>query len=367
MPTSLDEVEELDTATTTDSQVAELIDTDGDETTSQSCTAAGIAVSELVTEMTEPKQAPRKSVAAQEREEIFEALEPSKLKLSQVDWVIFGWMALMHVGALASLFFFTWQAAVATLVLHWLTCSIGICMTYHRSLSHGSLVLKGPAKIMGLMAAGIAGEGPPLTWTAVHRIHHSRSDKHGDPHSPIVGGPWWSHLNWMFLKRSDRVNSLIAKHYVPDLSKDKMISFFERTMPFWLIAPVIVAGIVGWATGIGALSMALWAGCLRLVLAYHSTWFVNSATHLWGYRNYKTTDESRNLWWVAVLAYGEGWHNNHHAHPRLARAGHRWWEFDATWQVIKLLRAIGLAEKVDDRVPQVDAISTEHDTGGVPS
>jgi stearoyl-CoA desaturase (delta-9 desaturase) len=88
-----------------------------------------------------------------------------------------------------------------------------------------------------------------------------------------------------------------------------------------------------------------------MVVAYHSTWFVNSATHIWGYRNYDTTDKSRNLWWVAVLAYGEGWHNNHHAHPRLAKAGHRWWELDPTWWAIATLRALGLAYDVDDRVP----------------
>jgi stearoyl-CoA desaturase (delta-9 desaturase) len=89
-----------------------------------------------------------------------------------------------------------------------------------------------------------------------------------------------------------------------------------------------------------------------MVFAYHSTWFVNSATHLWGYRNYETTDRSRNLWWVALLSYGEGWHNNHHAHQRLAAHGHRWWEFDVTYMVIRLLKALGLAKKVQDRIPQ---------------
>ena len=86
-------------------------------------------------------------------------------------------------------------------------------------------------------------------------------------------------------------------------------------------------------------------------MAYHSTWFVNSATHLWGYRNYETTDQSRNLWWVAILAYGEGWHNNHHAHQHLARAGHKWWEVDPTFMAIRVLQFCGLAYDVDDRLP----------------
>ncbi len=111
----------------------------------------------------------------------------------------------------------------------------------------------------------------------------------------------------------------------------------------------IGAVLNGWT---GALSMLLWGMCVRMTFAYHSTWLVNSATHMWGYRNYETRDRSRNLWWVALLAYGEGWHNNHHAHPTLAPAGHRWWEVDITWWSIKLLRFLGQATDVQDQVPQ---------------
>ena len=103
--------------------------------------------------------------------------------------------------------------------------------------------------------------------------------------------------------------------------------------------------------GLGT-SWVLWGLCMRTVIAYHSTWFVNSATHLWGYRNYTTTDRSTNLWWVALLSYGEGWHNNHHAHQRLAVHGHRWWEVDITYMVIRLLRVLGLATRVQDRLPE---------------
>ncbi|MEZ6055561.1 MAG: fatty acid desaturase [Planctomycetaceae bacterium] len=295
------------------------------------------------------------TAAAKEREEILEGFYPSRLRLENVDWVVFGWMALMHIGALAAPFYFTWQAAVVALALHWFTCSIGICMCYHRTLSHRSLILHGPAKLIGMIAGGVAGEGPPLTWTAVHRVHHARSDRAGDPHSPLEG-PWWSHLLWLMLKRTDRMTMLIEKHYVPDLAKDKMVQFFEKTAVLWLIGPSVAAFAAGYFLmgGLtGGLSMLLWAGCMRMVVAYHSTWFVNSATHLWGYRNYETADESRNLWWVAVLSYGEGWHNNHHAYPRVARAGHRWWEIDPTWYAIKFLRLIGLATQVDDKLPEV--------------
>ena len=115
--------------------------------------------------------------------------------------------------------------------------------------------------------------------------------------------------------------------------------------------PVVLFAIGSWS-GIGGWSMLLWGLCARMTYAYHSTWFVNSATHLWGYRNYDTRDESRNLWWVAVVSYGEGWHNNHHAHPSNARAGHKWYEIDPTFWVIKLLKATGLAYDVKDAIPQ---------------
>jgi stearoyl-CoA desaturase (delta-9 desaturase) len=99
-------------------------------------------------------------------------------------------------------------------------------------------------------------------------------------------------------------------------------------------------------------SLLIWGMSVRMVAAYHSTWLINSATHLWGYRNYDTRDESRNLWWVAILAYGEGWHNNHHAHPAIAPAGHRWWELDMTWWAIRVLQAVGLAWDVRDQIPK---------------
>ena len=97
-----------------------------------------------------------------------------------------------------------------------------------------------------------------------------------------------------------------------------------------------------------AASFVGWGIFLRLCFVLHSTWFVNSASHMWGYRNYKTTDDSRNNWWVALITYGEGWHNNHHAYPRMALHGHKWWEIDPTWAAIRVLRICGLAWDVVD-------------------
>jgi stearoyl-CoA desaturase (delta-9 desaturase) len=287
----------------------------------------------------------RISRAAVEREELLAYFSKDRLQWRNVDWVVATWMLAMHVGCVAAFFFFTWQAALTALVLHWLTCSVGITMTYHRCLSHRSLKLRWPARFVGTLCGSISGEGTPLMWSATHRVHHGQSDQPGDPHSPLEG-PWWSHLWWMMIKTSERKKQLLYQYYAPDLARDPMMWFFERTFGLWLV----VTGVTLFA--VGGWSLLLWGLCVRMVAAYHSTWFVNSATHLWGYRNYETTDASRNLWWVALFAYGEGWHNNHHAHPHLARAGHRWWEVDMTWWTISALRAVGLAHDVDDRIPE---------------
>jgi stearoyl-CoA desaturase (delta-9 desaturase) len=284
------------------------------------------------------------SRSQQEMNELLETFYPDKLNWKNIDWVVVAWMVPMHVGALVAPFFFTWSALGVAVLLHWMTASIGICLCYHRYLSHRSLRLAKPAEFFALLCGALSGEGTPLTWTATHRLHHQKSDQPGDPHSPL-DGPWWSHILWMCVRRPKEQTELLFRRYVPELMERPLVRFFEKTAFLWLLA--MGAGLFA----LGGLPMLLWAMCVRMVVAYHSTWFVNSATHLWGYRNYDTRDESRNLWWVALLSYGEGWHNNHHAHPSLAPAGHRWWEIDMTWWLIRGLRACGLAYDVRDRIP----------------
>ena len=279
-----------------------------------------------------------------EQDAIFASFRPANLTWKKLDWIVLIWMAAMHLGCLAAPFFFTWKALGVTVVLHWLTASVGICLGYHRYLTHRAFKLKWPAEFPVLMCSAIAGEGPPLTWAATHRLHHQRSDLAGDPHSPLEG-KWWSHILWLFVNRTPLQQDALFRRYVPDLVDRPLIQFFHRTHGLW---PVVMG--IGLFV-LGGLPMLVWGLCVRMVVAYHSTWFVNSATHLWGYRNYETGDESRNLWWVALVSYGEGWHNNHHAHPTVAPAGHRWWEFDMTWWTIKALRFCGLATDVNDQIP----------------
>ena len=292
------------------------------------------------------RAAAKKERAEADRERLFDSFSSRHL-WSRISWPVLIWITAMHVGAVAAFFQFTWPAFFVAVGLHWLTLSIGICLGYHRFLSHKSMKLRTPAEFFVLLCGVLSGEGSPLTWAATHRLHHQRSDQPGDPHSPHTDHDdgWWAHIYWLFVHRSARDSELLFAKYVPELKDRPMLRFFERTYGLWMILP----GFVLYAAG--GWPMLLWGLCARMTYAYHSTWFVNSATHLWGYRNYETRDESKNLWWVALVSYGEGWHNNHHAHPSNARAGHKWYELDPTFWVIKLLKATGIAYDVKDKVP----------------
>jgi fatty-acid desaturase len=268
-----------------------------------------------------------------------------------LSWVVTGWMAVMHVGAVAAFWYVSWQAIAVFFALHFVTACFGITLGYHRLLTHGSFVCASWFKYFCSICGMLSAEGSPLQWVATHRKHHVHSDGDEDPHSPLHGF-WWSHMLWFYPYESAQQREALYLRWAPDIYKDPVQRFFDRT---FIVYPILL-GVGLYALGEYALgglgiSMVLWGLCARMTAAYHSTWFVNSATHMWGYTNYKTTDKSKNLWWVAVLSYGEGWHNNHHAHQRLAVHGHKWWEFDVTWNVIKVLKFLGIASKVQDKVP----------------
>jgi stearoyl-CoA desaturase (delta-9 desaturase) len=271
--------------------------------------------------------------------------------MAGVDWGIAFWIGLLHVGACFAFFTFTWQALVLTVILGWATGGLGICLGYHRLLTHSSFRTYKPVKWFFAWLGGLAGEGSAVHWVANHRKHHAMSDHVGDPHSP-VDGPWWSHMFWFMPKMVGKEYREYNSRWAPDLARDKMLVFLDRTFILWHIA--MTAAVWGLGYWIGGTSMAwsfvVWGMFVRLIYVLHSTWFVNSATHLWGYRNYETSDHSTNLWWVALMTYGEGWHNNHHAYPRMARHGHKWWEIDVTFMTIRMLQAVGLAwDVVDDQ------------------
>ena len=253
-------------------------------------------------------------------------------------WVI-AWIVLMHVGALAAPFYFTWQAFLLFIFLGWLTGGVGICLTYHRLLTHGSFKVPKPVEYVLTLCAVLASQGGPINWVARHRIHHAYSDQEEDPHSPRKGF-WWAHVFWLFRYRPLLDDYELYVPYAKDLASDPVLRFINSTHGLYQI--LLGIGLYFW----GGLPFLLWGLFARTAFVYHITWFVNSATHLWGYQNYDAKDDSRNLWWVALLAMGEGWHNNHHAFQRSAAHGLKWWEFDQTYLTIKLMEFFKLAREV---------------------
>ncbi|MCR9296215.1 MAG: fatty acid desaturase [bacterium] len=270
-------------------------------------------------------------------------------RANNVNWAAVAWLGMLHVAALAAPWTFTWSGLVLVFVLHWVCGGIGICLGYHRLLTHGSFgTYRWVHRLIGSIGC-LAGEGPPMMWVANHRLHHARSDQEGDPHSPREGS-WWSHVFWLAFRVGGKDSGEFYRKWAPDLYRDRymrMLDYFF--IPYNIIASVIITA-AGYAIGGWPLAMSwlVWGVAVRMVFVLHSTWLVNSASHMWGYRNYETRDDSRNNWWVALLTYGEGWHNNHHAHPRMAKHGHKWWEFDLTFRTIRLMQRLGLAWDVVD-------------------
>ena len=261
------------------------------------------------------------------------------------------WLAIVHLGALLIFVpsIFSWWSVGLALVLHWLTGGIGVCLGYHRLFTHRSFKTTKPVRYLLALIGGLAGEGSCLNWVCTHRRHHAFSDDEGDPHSPHDGA-WWAHMFWTFGK-SDPVDlGQKYRRWIPDLCDDKGLKFLDLMfIPNHLISAGLLF-LLGNAMGGKMLgcSFVVWGVFARLVFVMHSTWLVNSASHMWGYRNYETTDDSRNNWFVALLTYGEGWHNNHHAYPTMARHGHKWWEVDVTFMTIRLMEMCGLAWDVVD-------------------
>jgi stearoyl-CoA desaturase (delta-9 desaturase) len=256
--------------------------------------------------------------------------------LRRLNWPVVGAMLLLHGALVAVPFTFTWGALGAFLFLHWLSASPGISLCFHRLLTHRAMRLARPVEILVALCGCLAWQGSPTSWVANHRKHHSTTDREGDPHTPRDTF-WWSHMGWLVLPVREPTHEAIIRKYAPDLRADPFYRFLERTYPLYQVALGVVLYLLGgW-------SWVIWGIALRTVVVWHSTWLVNSATHLWGYRNFKTKDDSTNLWWVAYITYGEGWHNNHHGDPKTASYSRRWWEFDPTYLLIQLLKALRLA------------------------
>jgi fatty-acid desaturase len=266
---------------------------------------------------------------------------------SKVNWVTMIAVAIFHVLTVVAFFYTTWSAVLLALTLHWICIGWGIGMGYHRLHTHRSYRTPRWLEYFLAVCGTLTLEGGPIFWVAVHRIHHQRSDQEGDPHTPR-DGRWWAHMLWTVFGESLHSNTNVTGKYAPDLAKDP----FYRALNTYHWVPLTVLGLI--LLAVGGLPWVLWGVFARVTFGLHATWLVNSATHLWGSRRFNTGDDSKNSWWVALLTFGEGWHNNHHAHPASSRHGLMWYELDMTWLQIKLLEKVGLAWDV--RVPKAEHI-----------
>src|ERR1700761_1356895 len=270
-----------------------------------------------------------------------------------VNWLTLVVIGSFHVGALAAFFFFSWQRLAVMAVLYVLAINVGIGMCYHRLLTHRGYQTPKWVEYLMSICATMSLEGGPIFWVSTHRVHHQLSDHEGDPHTPHEGG-WWAHMGWIMFGEALHAQTKVLSRYVPDLSKDKFHVWLSKYhwVPITASGVLLLAGGWIWGGWVNGVAMVLWGVLLRVTLGLHATWLVNSATHMWGSRRFETRDDSRNSWWVALLTGGEGWHNNHHAHPVSARHGLKGYEVDPNFYGIWLLSKIGLAKKI--RVAKYD-------------
>lgn len=270
-------------------------------------------------------------------------------------------LVTVHVLALLAFvpWFFTWSGLVLAILGHFVFGMLGITVGYHRLLTHRGFTC--PKWLEHSFAAlGMCNlQDSPARWVAIHRMHHQHSDAQPDPHSPWVNF-LWGHMGWIVCRNREMDRTQHYERYVRDLLRDRFYLRLERKDGWFFVflahAVMITAAgaLCGYFVSGGvtseaikyAASWAVWAVAVRTVFVLHGTWSVNSVAHLFGYRNYETRDHSTNNWLVAIFTHGEGWHNNHHAEPRSAAHGHRWWEYDMSWRVIRAMEMVGLAKNV---------------------
>jgi len=259
------------------------------------------------------------------------------LALGAVCWQL--WANLLH-----------WSD-VAVFGIMYVATGLGITVGFHRYLTHRSFKTSRPLRAIFAVLGSAAIEGPVISWVADHRKHHRFSDREGDPHSPHVGhGGGWkgalsglahAHLGWLFIHTERGAKC----RYAPDLLKDPIVSFVDRTFTWWALGGFAMSFGLGWAIGgtwLAALTAMLWGGGVRMLVVHHVTYSINSLCHFFGRRRFSTSDHSRNLLWLAIPSFGESWHNNHHAFPTSAFHGLRRWEIDPSALVIRALESVGL-------------------------
>lgn len=276
-----------------------------------------------------------------------------------LNWITTSGVPAIHVVSLLALFpwFLSPGCVVFALSGLYFFGTLGISLGYHRLLAHRSFECPKWLE-RSLVTLGVCCiQDSPAYWVATHLRHHHHTDRPNDPHSPRTSF-FWSHIGWIFRSESLPRRHLLIERYGQEVMRDPYYAWMEDynwlyiILASWILLfslGVLVGMLSGydWANSLRAgVSYFVWAACVRTVLVWHITFSVNSVTHLWGYRNFDTNDDSRNNILVGFLTNGEGWHNNHHAEPSAARLQRRWWEVDLSFTTIRLLRLFGLAKNV---------------------
>jgi fatty-acid desaturase len=287
-------------------------------------------------------------------------LLPAGVLPYQLNWPYILAIGAYHALALLAFLpgYFSWSGLIVAIVGTHLCGLFGINLCYHRLLTHRGLKCPKWLEHAMVVTAMSCLQETPARWVAIHRRHHQFADQQPDPHSPLASFVW-AHIGWILVHQPELSRLGIYERYAKDILRDRFYVALERhnwlvwinliQMPLFFAAGFAVAWLFGAppadAVQMG-LSILLFGVFVRTVLVWHITWAVNSVTHVWGYRNYETDEDSRNNLVVGVISNGEGWHNNHHADPRSARHGHRWWEIDNTWLTIRVLARLGLATEI---------------------
>ncbi len=249
---------------------------------------------------------------------------------------------------------------LAVMALMYAVTLMGVTAGFHRLFTHRSYQTHKPVEYGFAILGSMAVQGPVMTWVADHRMHHAHTDKEGDPHSPhghggglkgAVAGLWYAHMGWLF----DRAGAAEPSRYARELHEDRGMRLIHALFPLWVMLGIAVPFGLGFAidgTLAGALTAALWGGPVRIFALHHVTWSINSVCHFFGTRRFDVDDESTNVFWLAPLSFGESWHHNHHAFPRSAVHGLRWWELDITAWLIRGMRRVRLAWNVVEIPPE---------------
>ncbi|TVQ23482.1 MAG: acyl-CoA desaturase [Leptolyngbya sp. DLM2.Bin15] len=266
-------------------------------------------------------------------------------------WDVITFTIALHLAALLAIFpaNFSWSAVGVAVLLHTLTIGLGISLGFHRLATHRSLKVPKWLEYFFIFCGTLAGQGAVKGWVGYHRMHHLYADRQGDPHDSSQGF-WWSHIGWLMHTIPSHGE---LRRFTQDINGDP---FYEFCHKYYIVLQVLL-GVFLYA--LGGMPWVVWGIFVRLFVGFHSTCFVNSACHMVGYRSHDVEDTSTNCWWVALLTFGEGWHNNHHANQSSVRYGWRWWELDMVWLTVWFLQSIGLASQVKATLPSSKSLSTK--------